>query len=127
MLKTFRRDFCDYHPAKNERLYDLPTNAAKALKKVPLIFLQAKDTTFQSKIPSEYFAPDTIKYKDAKRYNELPFRMYNMELRMEFYLFCLPGSGVFSVFAGSKLTCAALVSGKLQFRSLRPKLPYTIH
>ena len=99
---------------------------------MPLIFLQAKDTTFQGKIPSEYFAPDTIKYKDAKRYNELPFRMYNMELRMEFYLwlvemFCLPGSGVFSVFAGSKLTCAALVSGKLQFSSLRPKLPYTVH
>ena len=39
VLKTFRRDFCDYHPAKNERLYDLPTNSAKALKKVPLIFL----------------------------------------------------------------------------------------
>ena len=132
MLKTFRRDFCDYHPAKNERLYDLPANSTKALKKVPLIFLQAKDTTFQGKIPSEYFAPDTIKYNDAKRYNELPFRMYNMELRMEFYLwlvemFCLPGLGVFSVFAGSKLTCAALVSGELQFRSLRPKLLYTVH
>ena len=132
VLKTFRRDFCDYHPAKNERLYDLPANSVKALKKVLLIFLQAKDTTFQGKIPSEYFAPDTIKYKDAKRYNELPFKMYNIELRMEFYLwlvemFCLPGSGIFSVFARSKLTCAALVSGKLQFRSLRPKLPYTVH
>ena len=132
VLKTFRRDFCDYHLAKNERLYDLPANSAKALKKVPLIFLQAKDTTFQAKIPSEYFALDTIKYKDAKKYNEFPFRMYNMELRMEFYLwlvemFCLPGSGVFSVFAKSKLTCAALVSGKLQFRSLQPKLPYTVH
>ena len=123
MLKTFRRNFYDYHRTKNKRLYDLPTNSAKALKKVPLIFLQAKDTTFQGKIPLEYFAPDTIKYKDAKRYNEFPFRMYNMELRMEFYLwlvemFCLPGSTIFSVFAGSKLTCAALVSGKLQFRSL---------
>ena len=132
VLKTFRRDFCDYHPAKSKRLYDLPANSAKALKKVPLIFLQAKDTTFKAKIPSEYFAPDTIKYKVAKRYNELPFRMYNMELRMEFYLwlvemFCLLGSGVFSVFARSKLTCAALVSGKSQFRLLRPKLPYTVH
>ena len=99
---------------------------------MPLIFLQAKDTTFQAKIPTEYFAPDTIKYKDVKKYNELPFRMYNMELRMEFYLslvemFCVPGSGIFSVFAGSKLTYAALVSGKLQFRSLRPKLPYIEH
>ena len=90
------------------------------------------DITFQGKIPSEYFTLDTIKYKDAKRCNELPFRMYNMELQMEFYLwlvemFCLPGSGIFSVFAGSKLTCAALVSAKLQFRSLRPKLPYIVH
>ena len=38
VLKTFRRDFCDYYPAKNERLYDLPANSAKALKKVPFIF-----------------------------------------------------------------------------------------
>ena len=50
---------------------------------------------------------------------------------MEFYLwlvemFCLPGSGVFSVFAGSKFTCTALVSNKMQFRScdLNCHIPY---
>jgi hypothetical protein len=126
-LSSFNKNFADYYPAKNERLYDLPANSSKALKKVPLLFLQSKDNACQVQIKSEYRAPDTIVYRDMRKYNELPFRMYTMELRMEFYLgiiktFCLPGSSVYSCFAGSKLTCAALVRNALQFRSVRPEL-----
>jgi hypothetical protein len=126
-LSSYNRSFADYYPAKTERLYDLPPTSAKALKKVRLIFLQSKDNTFQAQIPPEFRAPDTIVYKDPRRFDELPFRMYTMELRMEFYLwlikkFCLPGSSVLSVFSGAKLTCAALVSRALQFRSLGPKM-----
>jgi hypothetical protein len=66
-------------------------------------------------------------YRDPRRFGELPYQMYNTELQMEFYLwlvriFCLPGSSVFSMFAGSKLTCAALVSRALKFRLGRPDL-----
>lgn len=61
-------------------------------------------------------------YKESRRYNELAFKMYNMELRMEFYLWIVkkffnPGTSVFSMFARGKFTCTGFVSLKLQFKS----------
>lgn len=85
-LKSYRRHFADYYPAKNERLYDMAPNFARALKKVCLLFLQSPENSSKLKIKEEFHAPDTIVYKDSRRYNELSFRMYNMELRMEIYL-----------------------------------------
>jgi len=118
--------FTNYYLEKTERLYDLPVNSAKSFKKVRLIFLQSVENLFQAQIKSEFQSPDSI-YRDPRRFDELLYRMYNMELRMECYLwlinkFCLLGSNVFSVFAGGKLTCVALVSNGLQFRSLRHEL-----
>ncbi len=115
ILKTFNMHCVDYYLTKNERLYDLPANNAKALKKVLLIFLQSPDNVYHTRIYSEFIAPDTPVYKEARRYNELPYRMYNIELKMEFYLWVVkkfynPRSSVFSIFVGGKLTCAALVS-----------------
>ena len=56
-------------------------------------------------------------YTKAHNYNELEFRVYNIELRMEFYLwvvrkFCLPGGSILSIFGGGKITCAAMVSSE---------------
>jgi hypothetical protein len=53
-LSSYNRSFADYYLAKTERLYDLPTNSAKALRKVRLIFLQSKDNTFQARIAPEF-------------------------------------------------------------------------
>jgi len=53
-LSFYNRSFSNYYPAKTEWLYDLPANAAKAHKKVQLIFLQSKETNFQAQILSEF-------------------------------------------------------------------------
>ena len=57
-LDHFNMEFVDYYLAKNERLMDLPTNNAKALKKVHLIILQSPDNTLQICICLEFKAPD---------------------------------------------------------------------
>ena len=57
----------------------------------------------------------TTKWEKPGHYNELMYRIYPTELRMEFYLqvlnlFCEHRVDVFSVFAGGKIICATWVS-----------------
>ena len=77
ILKTFKRTCSDYYPARNELMMDLPAHNAKALKKILLIFLQDPSNAVQVRIYPEFRAPDTPVYTEPRRYNELPFRMYN--------------------------------------------------
>ena len=112
-FKSLHVDFADYHPAKFERLGDL--SAGWATKKVILTFLQDVDCRDHVEIRLDVFLPELPVYTKPHGYNKLEFRVYNMELRMEFYLwlvrmFCLPGGALLSIFGGGKITCAAVVS-----------------
>jgi hypothetical protein len=81
---------------------------------VELLFLQNPELPMVRLIPDEFKAPDTTVYTKPRAYDELQYRLYRGELRMEFYLslmklFTIAGSNIFSVYAGSKITCAAVV------------------
>lgn len=116
LIEKYNVCHAEYVPAKYERLEDLPPNSKKALSKVPLIFLRKKGLRHKSKsIPSLFEAPQTHTFTTPGAYNELEYKTYNNEFRMEFYLklldlFCDKGDAVLSVYTGGKLICAAWVS-----------------
>ena len=118
-----------YEPGKNERLYDAP--AARSATKVFLTFLQDKNNSSQVRVPEVFHCPEMAQYTKPKNYSELEYRIYNSELRMEFYLwmvgiFCHSSQPVFSTFARGKFTCATMVSNALmQFSSIQAKLILT--
>jgi hypothetical protein len=131
VLRRYKIEYADYHPAKNERLGDFPENHRKAQAKVHLVFLHKTDNPFVM-IPNDFFAPETTVYTKPRAHDELLYRMYNAKFRMEFYLwlmstFCMPGSHVVFFYAGSKLICATLVSrstlGHTLFSSSRSEPP----
>jgi hypothetical protein len=105
-----------YILAKNERLYD--QSARKPSQDVYLLFLvQIEDSEavrLKTKIRLEYRAPDIPYYVEAGKYQELKYRLYASELRMEFYLDLLfdlyrPRDRFLGVFIGSKYLVAAKV------------------
>ena len=66
-------------------------------------------------IPEEFAAPNTSVYTKPRKYQELEYRDQPSELGMEFYLqlldlFCSAGDTIYSVFSGTKILCARLVS-----------------
>ena len=66
-------------------------------------------------IPDEFTCSEFNQYMKARAYSEVEYRLNNLELRMEFYIwlvssFCTPQDCIYSVFVGGKLTCAAVVS-----------------
>ena len=68
----------------------------------------------QGKILSEYRAIDIPYYLEARKYQELKYRLSSSGLRMEFYLnllfeFCRPGDRYLGVYLGSKYLMAAKV------------------
>ena len=83
-FKSLHVDFADYYLAKFERLGDLL--AGWATRKVILTFLQDVDCRDHVEIHPDVFLPESLVYTKPHGYNELEFRVYNMELRMEFYL-----------------------------------------
>ena len=106
-------DLAEYLPAKFERIGDVP--AARALKKVLLHFYQNAKVKRPVSIPMTFNAPPSPVYTKPHGYDELEFRVYPTELRMDFYLwlmrkFLKPGESVFSLWGGGKITCAAMVS-----------------
>jgi len=115
ILKAYRTDYSEYLPAKNERMGGYSASNSRATEKVYLIFLQDESRVRSVVVPKPaYRAPDTDVFNKPRLYNELVYRIHNTELRMEFYLtilknFCIQGSSVLSVFAGSKFTLAAMV------------------
>ena len=108
-------DFSDYCPGKFERLGDAVVG--RATKIFILTFLQDTDARAHIQIPTDFYPPETLVYNKPHSYNELEYRVYNTELRMEFYLwvvrkFCRPRGSILSIFGGGKITCAAMVSSK---------------
>ena len=83
----FRRlhcDMADYISARIERLGD--SSVARVPKRVMLQFYQNTETKRPVPIPDEFYAPNTPVFNKPHGYNELEFRVYLTELRMEFYL-----------------------------------------
>ena len=112
-FKSLHVDFADYHPAKFERLGDL--SAGRATRKVILTFLQDMDCRKQVEIRPNFFLPESLVYTKPHGYNELEFRVYNTELRMEFYLWLVRKFGcsrgaILSIFGGGKITYTTVVS-----------------
>ena len=122
--KWFRRlhcDMADYIPARCERLGD--ASIARAPKRVMLQFYQNTEAKRPVPIPDEFYAPNTPIFNKPHGYNELEYRVYSTELRMEFYLwlvkkFVKAGDSVSSMWGGGKLTWAAMV----RFESARAEL-----
>lgn len=114
VLNTYSIHFADYYLAKFERLGDFAAANAKTQRKILLLFLQSPTNNVEVKIDLEFHAPNTAVFYKPRGYNELAYRFFNTELRMEFYLwvvskFCKPGEHVFFAFSGGKFTCAAQV------------------
>ena len=108
-------EFVDYVPAINERLEDNPITSKRAKTNVQIIFMFRKGKKMVLKnLPKFFEAPATPEFTNPGAYNELEYRIYNTELRMEFYLqlldlFCKEGDALLTVFGGGKLSCAAWV------------------
>nr|PNR52963.1 hypothetical protein PHYPA_009338 [Physcomitrium patens] len=102
-FKGLHIDFADYIPAKFEHLGD--SSVGRVPRKVILTFLQDVDARDRVEIRPEFLPPDTPMFTKPHGYNELEFRVYNTELRMEFYLwlvrkFCRPGGVHFFTMGG---------------------------
>ena len=116
MLKAkYVKKFSTYIPAKFERLGDLPATHRNARAPITLLFLIRHIDKDKIVIPDEFEAPNTTVYTKPRKYQELEYREQATELRMEFYLrifdlFCRLGDTVYSVFSGTKILCAGLVS-----------------
>ena len=117
---NYVKKYATYEPAKFERLEDLPATNKSARAPVSLLFLIRKSEKSKFNIPATFQAPDTLVYTKPRKYQELQYRIQSTELQMEFYLylfelFCCPGDIVYSVFNGTKILCAGLVSTKFTF------------
>ena len=117
---NYVKKYATYEPAKFERLEDLPATNKSARAPVSFLFLIRKSEKSKFNIPATFQAPDTPVYTKPRKYQELQYRIQSCELRMEFYLylfelFCRPGDTVYSVFNGTKILCAGLVSTKFTF------------
>ena len=113
VLKTYDMDFSIYSAGKIDRLGDIPV--ANKPPKVLLVFLHRPGNNVRVEIPDEFTCPEFNRYIKACVYSEVEYRLNNLELRMEFYIwvvssFCTPQDCIYSVFAGGKLTCATVVS-----------------
>ena len=117
---NYVKKYSTYEPSKFERLEDLPATNKDARAPVSLLFLVRKSDKAKFNIPTVFQAPDTPMYTKPRKYQELQYRIQTMELQMEFYLhlfglFCRVGDTLYSVFNGTKILCAGLVSANLIF------------
>ena len=118
LMAKYVKKFSTYIPAKFERLEDLPATHRNARAHITLLFLIRHVDKDKIIIRDEFQAPNTPIYTKLRKYQELEYRKQATELRMEFYLqifdlFCHPGDTVYSVFSGTKILCAGLVSRHL--------------
>ena len=115
--------FCDnyvpqystYIPAPTERVEAAIPSSSRAKMPINLIFLIKRGKKSKTAtIPRTFEPSDTPKWKKHGIYREVHHRIYNTELRMEFYLnvismFCQPRSDVVSIFCGGKIVNACWV------------------
>ena len=118
LTAKYVRKFSTYIPAKFERLEDLPATHRNVQAPISLMFLIRHVDKDRISILEEFAAPNTFVYTKPRKYQELEYRDQPSELRMEFYLqlldlFCCRGNTIYSVFSGTKILCARLVSHAL--------------
>ena len=77
-FKSLHVDFAEYHLEKFERLGDL--SAGQATRKVILTFLQDVDCRDHVEVHLDFFPPESPVYTKPHGYNELEFRVFNIEL-----------------------------------------------
>ena len=126
MVEKFNLYPSKYIPAPFERLGGYSAKSKLATSNVRLLFLINNEMEHPPAVKKQYQAPQHVVYEKPRKYNELEYSMYPIELRMEFYirildLFCEQGDSVFELFAGTKLMVASLVSVALAFSSTRAK------
>ena len=107
----------EYIPAPFERLGGYSAKSKLATSNVRLLFLINNEMEHPPAMKKQYQAPQHIVYEKPRKYNELEYSMYPIELRMN----CERGDSVFELFAGTKLMVASLVSVALAFSSTRAK------
>ena len=114
---SYASHYALYVPAvPAECLYDLNSSYAVARAPVHLIFIIKRKAQIKPRsIPRRFEVPAVSKWSKAGAVNELEYRIYDTELRMEFYLglidlFYDAREEVYSVYAGGKFLCAAWVS-----------------
>ena len=93
VLSTYELDFSIYSAGKIDCLGDIPV--ANKPPKVPLVFLQKLGNNVKVQIPDEFTCPEFNRYVKARAYSEVEYRLNNLELQMEFYIwlvnaFCTP-------------------------------------
>ena len=116
----------EYIPAPFEQLGGYSTKNKLATSNVRLLFLINNEIEHPPAVKKQYQAPQHVVYERPRKYNELEYLIYPIELRMEFYirildLFCDRGDSVFELFARTKLMLASLVSVASAFSSDRAK------
>ena len=120
VYSQLREEYSMYERTKFEQLEDLPATNKNAQALVSLLFLVRKLEKAKFNILAVFQVPNTLVYTKPRKYQELQYRIQTTELRMEFYLhlfelFCRAGHTVYSVFNGTKILCAGLVSANLIF------------
>ena len=116
----------EYIPAPFERLGGYSAKSKLAMSNVRLLFLINNKMEHPPTVKKQYQALQHVVYEKPRKYNELEYSMYPIELWMEFYirildLFCKRGDSVFELFCGTKLMVASLVSVASAFTSDRAK------
>jgi hypothetical protein len=108
--------YAEYLPSAFERIGDVPERSTRAKDPIQLLFLVKNGAAVKTrKIPKSFTVPLRSHYNTRRQTLEVEYRIYDTELRMEFYLsvlglFVSPRDVVVSYFAGGKITCAAWVS-----------------
>ena len=118
LMEKYIKKYSTYEPAKFECLEDLSPTYRNARALISFIFVVLHVDKDKIVIPDSFEASDTPVYTKPHKYQEVEYREQPSELHMEFYLqifdmFCLLGDTIYSVFSGSKILCAGLVSHSL--------------
>ena len=107
LVEKFNLYHSEYIPAPFERLERYSGKSKLATSNVRLLFLINNEMEHPPSMKKQYQAPQHVVYKKPRKYNELQYSMYLIELMMEFYikvldLFCKPGDSMFELFARTK-------------------------
>ena len=126
MVEKFNLYPSKYIPAPFERLGGYSAKSKLATSNVHLLFLINNEMEHPPAVKKQYQAPQHVVYEKPRKYNELQYSMYSIELRMEFYIrildmFCEQGDSVFELYDGTKPMVASLVSVASAFSSDRAK------
>ena len=126
LVEKFNLYPSEYILAPFERLRGYFAKSKLATSNVRLLFLINNEMEHPPAVKKQYQASQHVVYEKPRKYNELEYSMYPIELWMEFYIRILDlfyewGDSMFELFARTKLMVASLVSVASAFSSARAK------